>query len=97
MNRATVSRIRAMVGEWTDDARRLVVFPQDSYPKNAGRHDYTRAVLNAPSAPVLPLRRRALVGGFASSQPRPFGPRRCAGPSCVSRLSATDTTEHAGD
>ena len=35
------------LGDWTDDARRLVVFPQDAYPDHAGPHDYTRAVLNA--------------------------------------------------
>ena len=35
------------LGDWTDDARKLVVFPQDAYPEHAGPHDYTRAVLNA--------------------------------------------------
>ena len=35
------------LGDWTDDARELVVFPQDAYPENAGPHDDTRAVLNA--------------------------------------------------
>ena len=34
------------LGDWTDDARDLVAFPQDAYPENAGPHDYTRAVLN---------------------------------------------------
>ena len=39
------------LGDWTDDARHLVVFPQDAYPENAGPHDYTRAVLNARPSP----------------------------------------------
>ena len=40
------------LGDWTDDARKLVVFPQDAYPEHAGPHDYTRAVLNAnPASP----------------------------------------------
>ena len=44
------------LGDWTDDVRKLVVFPQDAYPDHAGPHDYTRPVLNAnPSA--LPGRR----------------------------------------
>ena len=38
-------------------ALRLVVFPQDAYPENAGPHDYTRAVLNA--GPPLRARRGA--------------------------------------
>ena len=42
------------LGDWTNDARRLVVFPQDAYPDNSGPHDHTRAVLNANPA----LRRR---------------------------------------
>ena len=39
------------LGDWTDDARDLVVFPQDAYPDNSGPHDYTRAVLNAGPPP----------------------------------------------
>ena len=39
------------LGDWTDDARELVVFPQDAYPENAGPHDYTRAVLRAHPSP----------------------------------------------
>ena len=39
------------LGDWTDDARELVVFPQDAYPENAARHDYTRAVLRAEPRP----------------------------------------------
>ena len=39
------------LGDWTGDARRLRVFPQDAYPDNAGPHDYTRAVLNARPEP----------------------------------------------
>ena len=38
------------LGDWTDDARKLDVFPQDAYPEHAGPHDYTRAVLNANPA-----------------------------------------------
>ena len=45
------------LGDWTDDARLLVVFPQDAYPDNSGPHDYTRAVRNA--APPSRVRRRA--------------------------------------
>ena len=40
------------LGDWTDDARELVVFPQDAYPDHAGPHDYTRAVLNAEPSPL---------------------------------------------
>ena len=39
------------LGDWTDDARDLVVFPQDAYPEHAGLHDYTRSVLNAGPLP----------------------------------------------
>ncbi|MCY4468427.1 MAG: hypothetical protein OXC08_06865 [Thiotrichales bacterium] len=39
------------VGAWTDDPRKLVVFPQDAYPDNTGPHDYTRAVLEARPSP----------------------------------------------
>ena len=46
------------LGDWTDDVRKLVVFPQDSYPDNAGSHDYTRAVLRAG----LPRPRRGRAG-----------------------------------
>ena len=38
-------------GDWTDDARKLVVFPQDSYPEHARAHDYTRAVPTARPPP----------------------------------------------
>ena len=34
------------LGDWTDDARELTVFPQDEYPNHSGRRDYTRAVLS---------------------------------------------------
>ena len=27
------------MGDWSDDARELVVFPQDAYPENSGPHD----------------------------------------------------------
>ena len=42
------------LGDWTDDARKLDVFPQDAYPDHAGPRDYTRAVLNANPAPRRP-------------------------------------------
>ena len=35
------------LGDWTRDARELVVLSQDAYSENSGSHDYTRAVLNA--------------------------------------------------
>ena len=47
-------------GDWTDDARELVVFPQDAYPDDAGPHDYTRAVLSAGVSRERPSRRRGL-------------------------------------
>ena len=49
-------------GDWTDDARELVVFPQDAYAENAGPHDYTRAVLRAHPSPP---RRRGSASRFA--------------------------------
>ena len=52
------------LGHWTDDARRLVVFPQDAYPDYAGPHDYTRAVLNAHPDP--PRGRRTRPGSSQS-------------------------------
>lgn len=45
-------------GDWTDDARELVVFPQDAYPENAGPLDYTRAVLSAARLQVPSSRSR---------------------------------------
>ena len=66
------------LGDWTDDARDLVVFPQDAYPDNTGRHDYTRAVLNARP----PSGRRSSSRGTKSPIPS-FG----RGP-CVARRSA---------
>ena len=53
------------LGDWTDDVRHLVVFPQDAYPDHAGPHDYPRAVLNAEPPP--PHRRRARARGPGSS------------------------------
>ena len=52
------------LGDWTDDARKLTVFPQDAYPDHAGPHDYTRAVLNAEPPPLE--RRRARRSGPGS-------------------------------
>ena len=54
------------LGDWTDDARELVVFPQDSHPENAGPHDYTRAVLNAGPPPKT-RRGARLRASFASA------------------------------
>ena len=39
------------LGDWTDDPRELVVFPQDAYPDHAGAHDYTQAVLHSEPPP----------------------------------------------
>ena len=50
------------LGDWTDDARELVVFPQDAYAENAGPHDYTRAVLRAHPSPP---RRRGSASRYA--------------------------------
>ena len=50
------------LGDWTDDARELVVFPQDAYAENAGPHDYARAVLRATPSPP---RRRGSPSRFA--------------------------------
>ena len=52
------------LGDWTDDAGALVVFPQDAYPENAGPHDYTRAVLRAEPSPAR-RRRRGSGSRFA--------------------------------
>lgn len=48
------------LGDWTDDARRLVACPQDAYPDHSGPDDYTRAVRRAKAAPGRPSRRRGL-------------------------------------
>ena len=64
------------LGDWTDDARELVVFPQDAYPDHVGPHDYTRAVLNAEPSPLE--RRRA----------RPHGPGSSLAISCLAALVA---------
>ena len=55
------------LGDWADDALRLVVFPQDAYPENAGPHDYTRAVLNA--GPPLRARRGARLRASLARSP----------------------------
>ena len=64
------------LGDWTDDARELVVFAQDAYPDHAGPHDYTRAVLNAEPPPLE--RRRA----------RPRGPGPSLAISCLAAVLA---------
>ena len=64
------------LGDWTDDARDLVVFPQDAYPDHAGPHDYTRAVLNAEPPP---LERRSA---------RPRGPGSHLAISCLAAVVA---------
>ena len=61
------------LGDWTDDARELVVFPQDSYPDNTGRHDYTRAVLNARP----PSGRRSSSGGTPRDRSRALARGSC--------------------
>ena len=33
------------LGDWTDDARHVVAFPQDAYADHSGSHDSIRAVL----------------------------------------------------
>ena len=64
------------LGDWTDDAGELVVFPQEAYPENSGPHDYTRAVLNAD-----PPRRRRRAG------PRNPGPASAI--ACLAVIVAT--------
>ena len=56
------------LGDWTDDARKLVVFRQDAYPDHAGAHDYTRAVLHAEPPPHERrcARPRAALSGLAA-------------------------------
>ena len=63
------------LGDWTDDARHLDVFPQDAYPDNAGPHDYTRAVLSAgpPSGRLSPSR------GTPRPRSRSLPPASCSG------------------
>ena len=51
------------LGDWTDEARELVVFPQDAYPDQAGPHDYTRAVLHAEPPPLERRRTRPRAPG----------------------------------
>ena len=62
------------LGDWTDDARQLVVFPQGGYPDHAGPHDYTRVVLNAEPPPrsrrrarLTKLRSRVALGSLATA------------------------------
>ena len=81
------------LGDWTDDARELVVFPQDAYPDHAGPHDYTRAVLNAGVARQTPSRRRDLrmppsAGRILSC--------RDSGPPPAARCRSTSITIGAG-
>lgn len=54
------------LGDWTNDERQLVVFPQDAYPEHAGPHDYTRAVLSARP----PSRRRGSSRGASRARTR---------------------------
>ena len=65
------------LGDWTDDAGALVVFPQDAYPEYAGRHDYTRAVLNAGPPPrrrrPAPRSRGRFTRSHASPRLSPSG------------------------
>ena len=64
------------LGDWTDDAREFVVFPQDAYPDHAGPHDYTRAVLNAEPLPL------------EHHRARPRGPGSSLGLSCLAAVLA---------
>ena len=64
------------LGDWTDDARELVVFPQDAYAENAGPHDYTRAVLRAHPSPP---RRRGPPRDTRSPASSASRPRRGGG------------------
>ena len=65
------------LGDWTDDARNLVVFPQDAYPEHAGPHDYTRAVLNADGPSGSRSRNR---GSQSPTTPSLRSARRAARP-----------------
>ena len=58
------------LGDWTDDAGDLVVFPQDAYPDNTGLHDYTRAWANPP--PPRCRHERPLSGRSGASLVRSF-------------------------
>ena len=53
------------LGDWTNDARQLVVFPQNVYPEYSGPHDDTRAVLRANPSPPRRRRRRGSPARFA--------------------------------
>ena len=75
------------LGDWTDDARNLVVFPQDAYPDHTGRHDYTRAVL--PAHP--PRRHRSPTRRIESRIDRTLG--RVPN---LSGVDAADTKHRAG-
>ena len=97
------------LGDWTDDARELVVFPQDAYAENAGPHDYTRAVLRAHPSP--PRRRgpprdtrspassasRPRRGGASPSRPSTAAPptTRSAITRIPNRPSATSSASSA--
>ena len=47
------------MGDWTDDARRLVVFPQDDYPEKAVRNSYKLLIKRRnnwiPGSPFVPF------------------------------------------
>ena len=64
------------LGDWTDDLRELVAFPQDGYRDHAGLHDYTRAVLRANP----PSRQRRRVP--------PRGPRSRLALGCLAAVVA---------
>ena len=75
------------LGDWTDDTRKLVVFPQDSYPENAGPHDYTRVVPNAGP----PSRRRTSSRDRPRARPTHGSSRaaRCVGCAPVTGASGS--------
>ena len=62
------------LGDWTDDVRKIVVFPQDYCSDYAGAHDYTRAVLRAVGAsgprPSRAVHPRSLNSGVSPWQSR---------------------------
>ena len=67
------------LGDWTGDARELVVLPQDTYPEHAGPHDYTRAVLRLAGSRVCSSR----FGGSRNITARlgySFRQARCSAP-----------------
>ena len=80
------------LGDWTNDGRELVVFPQDAYPENAGPHDYTRAVLRA--SPPTRRRRRPRAGFPLACVAAVFAFGLAAGASAETWRGLTVAPEH---